>query len=144
MFPLPHQIAKKKTDEVFQQFVKRQEDERYADSKSPTSASGSGQAKIGGEKVEDQEEVEEEEDAEEEEEDDEEEENEDAEEARLTKLIDDCDEDDDDKGEQLICWTKQKPWFFYLQMFDFMRSWTAFIVEIFLFHQFVPRNRFGE
>merc|ERR1712096_244582 len=102
-------IAKKKTDEVFQQFVKRQEEEQMLEPKPTTSSSISPEA----ESREDQEDEGDEEGGDEdgEDEDGDDNENEDAEAdeaARLKNLLDDGDEEDnEDGGEQLISWAKQ-------------------------------------
>ena len=110
------QIAKKKTDEVFQRYVKTQDDDRLLEGKNSASPSSNKpeqepEADVAndvddatGEGEDDDEEEDDEED-----EDGEEEESDEKEQDRLTRILDDCDDEDDDGADQLICWNKR--WF---------------------------------
>ena len=108
------QIAKKKTDEVFQRYVKTQDDDRLLEGKNSARPSSNKleqepEADVAndvddatGEGEDDEEEEDDEED-----EDGEEEESDEKEQDRLTRILDDCDDEDDDGADQLICWNKR-------------------------------------
>ena len=107
------QIAKKKTDEVFQRYVKTQDDDRLLEGKNSARPSSNKleqepEADVANDvddatgEGEDDEEEDDEED-----EDGEEEESDEKEQDRLTRILDDCDDEDDDGADQLICWNKR-------------------------------------
>ena len=116
------QIAKKKTDEVFQQFVRRQEEDLAGTSKNTEQAQPSSSAAVSGsardrggtqDKIDADQEVEEDDD-EDEDENGEDEDYEKAEEERFSKILDNCDDEDENSNEALICWKK---WYLMLTQF---------------------------